>query len=741
VLVFVVLLTLVSLVGITRLKFDDDITKLFLNQKVEVSDLEGIRTRTERAVLIVLEADDLFSPDTFAVIHHIDEELRQLEGVAGAVSLCDLRSPKRVGQRRLFTRVLPQPDADANSIRTAGERALVHPMSREQLFSKDGKSTLIMLDIEPESLATKNLVPLLDSIKKVLNSHTRNSSVKALLTGFPVLRVEIAKSTIRDEFTFNTLGCLVAILIASVTFRRPASVVIVLAGALASVIWTFGCLGLFAGEEINPVNAIIAPLALAIGMATSVHLLMHIREKRDEGADRLQAVVSSLRTVGLASALSSLTTVIGFASLGAAELPGLAHFGIGSAVAVALTFVAVLTVVPLLASSSLGNHIQVADQRPRTAPIRTKWHTHLAAYIVDHRVAALTVSLLSIITALYLGLHARSDPRLANALPSFGKTHHDFALVEQEFTGALPLVATVSWSASTPVEPEDVYEAIADAHHVLEGRPIISPPLSLVNLYQSMPEKDRNPESLFEQLSVIPDELRAPFYDEDAGRALLVARCRDAGGGPIDELLTSIESEYAQLAKKHAGFQFGVAPTVIHQIRNANSVVKDLMKSMMMSVPLTIGVIMLALKSVRAGLLALPPNIFPMVALAATMVIFGQPITLTGAAVFVMCFGIAVDDTIHEIIGFNRRRAAGHSVRESIVEMIRELGDAVVSTSVILIGGLGVVIFGQAYATRAFGVMFSVGLLYALVGDLIITPAMLACFPGPVRPKTAEPEL
>jgi predicted RND superfamily exporter protein len=740
VLAFVVVLTFVSLYGITRLTFDDDMTKLFLSPKaIHAAALEDIRTRTERAVLVVLEADNLFSPESLGVIRRVDEELNQLEGVAAVVSIIDLRSPKRIGQRRVFLPVMPPPDADIERIQRAGEMAMRNPMAREQLLSRDGSATLMLLDIGKESLSTAKLEPLLGAIRKVLDTSTRSTSVKATLTGFPVLRVEIAKSTVRDELTFNILGCLVATVIAAVALRRAASVVIVIAGAFAGVVWTFGCLGLV-GERINPLNAVISPLALAIGMATSIHLLMHIRAERSSGADRLEAVASSLSNVGLAAVLSSLTTVIGFASLGTAELQALSRFGVAAAVAVAFTFVSVMTVVPLLGSSFLGDRIQVAPKALQEPAVRAKWHMHLSAFVADHRVAVLAVSSLVTAAALYVAVHARTDPRMVNILPSLGATRRDFENAEQKFGGALPLVATVRWAADLQPDADQLYNAIADAHHALEGRSIISPPLSLVNLFQSMPEKDRDPISLFEQLSIVPADQRALLFDEDARQALVVARCRDAGGTPIDELLTSIESDYAQLEAKHPGFRFGVAETVIHQIRNANTIVKDLIDSLMTSVPLTIGVIMLALRSFRAGLLSLSPNIFPMAALAATMVIFGQPITLTGAAVFVMCFGIAVDDTIHQIMGFNRNRAAGQPVRDAIVNTMRDLGDAVVSTTVILVGGVGVVMLGQAYATRIFGVMFCIGLFYALVGDLIITPALLACFPGSAKQGTAAAE-
>jgi hypothetical protein len=264
----------------------------------------------------------------------------------------------------------------------------------------------------------------------------------------------------------------------------------------------------------------------------------------------------------------------------------------------------------------------------------------------------------------------------------------------------------------------------------LENRSITGPPLSLVNLYQALPERDQNPKGLFQMLAKVPEKERKTVFDPKKGRSLIVSRCKDAGGEPIDELLTEIEHELAELETDHPGFQFQIADTSIQGIRNANQIVADLIRSMLLAIPLTLGVVMLALQSFKAGAIAFLPNVFPMVALAATMVIAGQTITLTGAAVFVMCFGIAVDDTIHTITSFNKKRQAGEPKRDSIVNTYNELGGAVLSTTAILCGGLGVVMLGASYFTRMFGAMFCIGLFWALIGDLLILPAILACYPS-----------
>ena len=79
-------------------------------------------------------------------------------------------------------------------------------------------------------------------------------------------------------------------------------------------------------------------------------------------------------------------------------------------------------------------------------------------------------------------------------------------------------MTTVEWTADLEPTAEQVYAAIADAHHTLEGKSITGPPLSLVNLYQSMAQKDQNPKSLFQQVSkVVPSKYSIrPQFDRSS---------------------------------------------------------------------------------------------------------------------------------------------------------------------------------------------------------------------------------
>lgn len=135
---------------------------------------------------------------------------------------------------------------------------------------------------------------------------------------------------------------------------------------------------------------------------------------------------------------------------------------------------------------------------------------------------------------------------------------------------------------------------------------------------------------------------------------------------------------------------------------------------------------LLNLINVRAGMLSMIPNVFPVVLIFGAMghrhilVDIGTMMTASVA------MGIAVDDTIHFLTWFRHGIARGLARNEAIIEAYRRCAAAMTQTT--LIGGLGLAVFALSTftPTQYFGVMMLTLLCAALIGDLIFLPALLA---------------
>jgi len=142
-----------------------------------------------------------------------------------------------------------------------------------------------------------------------------------------------------------------------------------------------------------------------------------------------------------------------------------------------------------------------------------------------------------------------------------------------------------------------------------------------------------------------------------------------------------------------------------------------------------------------AGFIAMLPNLFPVVVIFGLMGHSGTLVDIGTMMTASVAMGVAVDDTIHFLTWFRQYLDRGYSRIEAIIETYRRVGPAMTQTTVV--GGLGLYVFALSTftPTQRFGTLMLVLLVTAMVGDLLLFPAMLA---GPLgrwfRPRTPAPE-
>jgi predicted RND superfamily exporter protein len=99
-----------------------------------------------------------------------------------------------------------------------------------------------------------------------------------------------------------------------------------------------------------------------------------------------------------------------------------------------------------------------------------------------------------------------------------------------------------------------------------------------------------------------------------------------------------------------------------------------------------------------------------------------DPANTMAAAVLL---AIAVDDTIHVSLRFQAERGTGATAQQAIATTLATVGEAVVITSICLALGFAVLMFSRWGGLVSFGLLASLGIVLALLGDLLLLPAAL----------------
>ena len=185
----------------------------------------------------------------------------------------------------------------------------------------------------------------------------------------------------------------------------------------------------------------------------------------------------------------------------------------------------------------------------------------------------------------------------------------------------------------------------------------------------------------------------------------------------------------------------GVMPLVDEAQR---ALLHDLFASFLTAFAVVAVVMMLVLRSVPAGLLAMLPNAFPTILVFGVLSWRGVPVDIGSVMSASVALGIAVDGTLHFLIWYRRETSAGRTPSEAVRNCYQHCGKALAQATIIC--GLGLLVFGlsQFVPTRRFAWMMLSLLVAALAGDLLLLPALLVSPLGRVfagRPNDQGVEL
>lgn len=148
--------------------------------------------------------------------------------------------------------------------------------------------------------------------------------------------------------------------------------------------------------------------------------------------------------------------------------------------------------------------------------------------------------------------------------------------------------------------------------------------------------------------------------------------------------------------------------------------------------------LVIILRSIRYGLLALLPNTFPIVLAIGVMVALGIPINIGVLLAGTVTLGLIVDDTIHYFHHVRGGMRAGLDLEEILVDTAKKAGLAMIMTTVTIALFFGVLMAGRLSLLRTIGLMASSVVLIGGLLELVLTPALIRAIAPTRRRKMID---
>lgn len=677
--------------------------------------------------IVVVTSEDLFRKANLRALRDVVATLETLPQVDDILWL------NRIPGLNLFglpEPLLPPERASARQIEISRQRTLANPFAVGQFISVDG--TTLLLHVRIDWFYATSDAACTSELREAAEAATREvsgSDLKFQVTGRAPLHLMMANNHLRDTWRYQIIGYSLMIVAALVLFRGLSAVIIVSIAPATGVFWTLGILHFFDLQN-NPFNDIIVPILISlVGVADAVHLMVEIRNQRSLGLDTRSATRVGVARVGMACALTSLTTAIGFASLAWAHHRIVQEFGWCCVFGVGLTFLSVLTIVPLGCRSPLGRRLHVGAGKSLVDSQLQRIDPLVRGILRNHG----KIAWVAIVTTVSLGLicsQLRPDEKLYSGLSESGEAAQALRHLDRSLGGLEFGYVRVSWPAVDEQGQGELLDVLEEVSEALAQEPLIGQPLGLREVLAALPGSGTHPERMA-LLELLPATLKRAFYEPEQKMATVQFRVQDIGIAKYSPVFERVETKLAQVMDRHPNFALSLDGAAVRRWRNVYQIVTDLATSLGTASVVIWLILTVVYRSIRIGLISIVPNVFPLVATGTILCFTGQYLEIVTVCVFTICIGIAVDDTIHFLTRYREEVASGDDHEAAIRRAFTGVGSALLMTTIVLVTGMMTAVFGDARDARLFGIMGAITLTSALFADIIFLPALLRRFARP----------
>ncbi len=552
--------------------------------------------------------------------------------------------------------------------------------------------------------------------------------------GRPYFQKELVAMQKREVIVSALVSGFLVIIILFLIFRRPWGIAVSIFSIGLGMLLFMGLLG-GTGRELNAMAALYPVLMIIVGTSDVIHIMSKYIDELRKGYPQDRAIITTIKEIGLATLLTSVTTAIGFASLLSSRVRPIRDFGLNSAIGV---LVAYLTVILFTAAVvSLFNSRQII----KLGRTQAFWEKLMEAVyqFTRRRPRQITVGALITLALSLFGISLiTTNYDIIDNLPRGQKITKDFLYFEEALSGFRPLEIAVYAQEGYLATDYEVVKEIDKVETYMRQNPDLQAIGSITAAFKSVnqmfnnnrPDAYKTPEneSQFNRYKRLLDQ--APqaqlnvLVSKDGQKTRITSRIQDIGADSINQFSRRLDQFIAENTDSTI-VRFKQTGTGLIVDKNAAYVRRNLLQGLGLAMLIVSLIMVLLFRDWRMLIISLIPNLFPLLLAGALLGFLGIELEAGVSIVFAVVFGIAVDDTIHFLSKFKLARNKGLDVEEALRITFLETGKAICLTTIVLFFGFLVMLFSIHPPSVVVGLLISLTLFSALIGDLLLIPVLI----------------
>ena len=741
--IFSLLLVAIFALGLGKLSTDFTYRAFFAADnplRIQVEEFEKKFSNDDSVVLMVRSESGIFDQSSAELINLLTKEMWKVPDIVRVDSIGNYRWVHAADDEIVVEPLLPDETPYSDSLlqerKAIADKDEIIP---DYLLSKDGKTTMIVGYARPALEQAVDAEPVINAVRELVKKY-QSGDHEFHITGRLAVMQAMKESSQADTKARLPLVMGIIVLVLLVTFRHAGAIMPSMVLIVGSVICTMGIAG-WLGIKISNITAVVPQFIIAICIANALHILTSYFQLRNKYYDRKVAATEALTKNLLPTILTSSTTAAGFFSLLSSEVVAISDLGVivgfGTIMAWIITYFFIGAVVGVLPNKKGAEPVKVEiKDSVEYGLASTSGTVKYINFVARNKFLIIAFFFITTLGSIFI---ASKNTFNANPFKYFAEGYwlreaNDFS--EKYLSGSQGIEVVVDARETDGIKSPEFLNKVNNYQEWINTIPGVVKTFSIVDVVKQSHRSMNNDDPAYYRL---PDSRETIselifLYSLNLPQGLdlsnRVTMANDALRITVkwtnyDSAKATYFADQIEQRGKELGLDVAVTGKMILFQRMNGYVSKSFLESTLLTVVIMGIIIILALKSVKLGILSLACNLIPLCIGMAVLQITGFSIDIGAVVVLSVCLGVAVDDTTHFVSHAKVLMAKGLSPIAVVQDTILKVGPAITLTTFILICAFGLFVTADFVPNANFGRMSIAILGSAWLIQFTLLPALL----------------
>ncbi|WP_410503054.1 hydrophobe/amphiphile efflux-3 (HAE3) family transporter [Exiguobacterium acetylicum] len=587
----------------------------------------------------------------------------------------------------------------------------------DKLMPQNGEYALIIMKV-------KGGIPYdeLSGLTKEVTSETSKiglTNLETTISGTPKIYGAIYNSMVKDMSIMLSLSLVLMLVILFIVFPvrwRLLSIPVV----FLSLIWTLGIMG-YIGVPMSMVTMAILPILIGLGTDFAIQFHNRYDEELRTGASPKEAVIFSVKKMGIAVGIAVFSMTLGFITLLISKVPMIQHFGIMLSVGVIVSYTVSLL---LMYSIFILRDRDLTPQTKLTPSKMEGFMKKLALVAVKKPILLLTIGIFLAAGGFFVDSSLKIETNIEKLMPQDAPELKELNDIRQ-IIGSTNEISFIL-KADDVTNPQVIQalneyeEQQLEKHNQIESVTSIATLIKQANQGE-IPESKSTIKTI---LSQIPSELKGNLLSTDNTLSSVSFTIKETGMKEQALLLNQLEEQISM----PQGVSLEPAGSNVINIKSVGTMTENRHLSVGIGVLAIVIGLLLVYRRWKLTMYSILPIVLVVGWSSLMMFTLDIEINPLTAVLGSLVLGIGSEFTILIIERYQEEREKGLSSESAIVHSISMIGRAITASGLTVMAGFSTLIFSQFVMLRSFGITTVLDTFLCLISALFILPSLVVLF-------------